>query len=311
MTSIVKNALNVMLANDYAQRHRWWEPIVRTEEVDTIDQATLVRTYGLNTLDVVNEGQAYTELTWADEEETAAFVKKGNYAGVTLETILNDKLQAVRSLPTRLATSWYNTLSALVSGVFTVNTATGPQLADGGALFNPTATTTAGGHANLLVTAFGTNTTAYAAARLAMRKQTDQVLGVGQRLGVIPRYLLVPYDLEVAAQTVINSERVPGSGNNDINPYFRESEVIGVPNWTDANDWALVADPMQFPAIWLIFLTGGQVPSLFTSDQENAGAMFTNDTLRYKVRMMTWRFSSTYDCAPVSDFRPLHKSNVT
>jgi len=28
------------------------------------------------------------------------------------------------------------------------------------------------------------------------------------------------------------------------------------------------------------------------------------------VRMMTYRFSSTYECAPVADFRPLYKANV-
>jgi len=39
--------------------------------------------------------------------------------------------------------------------------------------------------------------------------------------------------------------------------------------------------------------------------------MFTNDTLRFKVRMLTFRYSSTYDCAPVADWRPLHKSNVS
>lgn len=310
MSSIVKNALNLMIAADYSVRERWWEPIVTTEEVDTIDQATLVRVYGMNTLSVVDEGDAYTELPWSDEEETASFVKKGNFAGITLETLLNDKLNTVRSIPNRLSNSWYNTLSALVSAVFTVNSNTGPVLADTGALFNATAVGTAGGHANLLTTAFGTTTTAYAAARLAMRKQTDQTLGAGRRLGIIPQYTLVPYDLEVAAQAVLNSENVPGSANNDINPYMRESQVIGVPDWTDANDWALVGDPVQFPAIYLIFLRGQQVPQLFTSDQETAGAMFTNDTLRYKVRMMTWRFSSTYDCAPVADFRPLHKSNV-
>ena len=43
---------------------------------------------------------------------------------------------------------------------------------------------------------------------------------------------------------------------------------------------------------------------------ETSGAMFTNDELRFKARLMTYRFSSTYDCAPVSDFRPMHKSNV-
>jgi hypothetical protein len=32
--------------------------------------------------------------------------------------------------------------------------------------------------------------------------------------------------------------------------------------------------------------------------------------MRYKVRMFSARVSSSYDCAPVGDFRPLHKSNV-
>lgn len=310
MASIVKNALNLLLANDYAVRERWWEPIVRVEEVDTIDQATLVRVYGMDGLDVVEEGGAYTELNWSDDEETAAFVKKGNYVGVTLEAMLRDKLNSLRSIPIRLSNSWYNTLSDLNAAVFTTNTAAGPVLTDTGALFNATAVTTVGGHANLLTTALGTTTAAYAAARLAMRKQTDQALGVGRRLGIMPKYLLVPYDLEVAAKVLMNTIEDPGQANYQVNEFAGESEVIAVPQWTDATDWALVADPIQHPAIWNIFLRGQRAPQLFTSDQETAGAMFTNDTLRYKIRMMTWRYSATYDCAPVSDFRPLHKSNV-
>lgn len=317
MSSIIKNAMNVMLAANYAKRHLWWESIVREEEVDTIDQATLVRVFGMNTLSVVDEGQPYNELSWDDEEETAAFVKKGNYVGVTLETLLRDKLGVVRSIPDRLATSWYNTLSALVSGVFTVNSAAGPVLADTGALFNATAATTAGGHANLLTTAL--SYASYGSARTAMKKQTDRPLGVGQRLMIEPKFLLVPTDLERTAAEIRDSEYVPGqdaagstAGNQfqTKNQFQGKFEVIEVPNWTDTDNWALVADPEMFPAIWLIFLRGKKVPELFTADNETAGAMFTNDTLRYKVRMMTYRFSSTYDCAPVSDFRPLHKSNV-
>jgi hypothetical protein len=308
MSSIVKNALNVMLAASYSVRHRWWEPIVRQEEVDTIDDATLVRTYGMDTLSIVNEGGAYTELPWADDEETASFVKKGNYAGITIETMLRDKLNEVRQIPDRLATSWYNTISALVSGVFTVNTATGPVLSDTGALFNATAIGSAGGHVNLLTTAL--SVTAYDAAYTAMAKQTDQALGAGQKLVIEPKYLLVPVDLRATALQIRNSELIPGNANNDINPYYQGFEVVQVPNWTDTDNWALVADPQQWPAIWLIFLRGRTVPELFTADSEVTGAMFTNDVLRYKVRMLTWRFSSTYECAPVSDFRPLHKSNV-
>jgi len=310
MSSIVKNALNLKLAADYSVRETWWDPIVRVEEVDTIDQATLVRTYGLNSLSVVNEGAAYTELAWADDEETASFVKKGNYIGVTLETLLNDKLGQIRTIPTRLANSWYNTLSDLVANVFLNNSGVGPTLADTGALFNATATTTAGGHANLLTTALAYS--AYDAVYTAMGKQTDQQLGVGRRLNIAPRYLLGPVDLRGTALQIRNSEFVPATGNNAsaVNIHNGTFDYIQVPQFTDTNNWATVADPMMHPAIWLIFLRGKRVPELYASESETAGAMFTNDELRFKVRMMTWRFSGSEDCAPVSDFRPLHKSNV-
>ena len=310
MSSIVKNALNVMLACDYAAMQRWWDPIVTTEEVETIDDATLVRVFGFSTLSVVDEGQAYSELAGADEEETASFVKKGGYVGVTLETLLKEKagVPFLRSIPSRLAKSWYNTLSALNSAVFTTNSATGPVLTTTGALFNSSAVAGTGGHANLLTTALGYD--AYAAARTAMAKQTDQPLGAGRKLLIRPKYILIPDDLEAATNAIFNSENKPGSGNNDVNPYFKECTPIVVPDWTDTNNWALAADKAQWPAIYNIFLRGRQVPELFTAGDEASGAMFTNDTLRYKVRWLSYQFSVTYTCAPICDFRPLHKSNV-
>ena len=309
LTSIVKNTVNLLLAADYSTKHLWWEPIVRNEDVDTLDQATLVRVYGLDTLEEIDEGEAYQEMDWSDEEETASWVKRGNYIGITLETFLMDKLGRLRSMPTRLANSWYNTISALVAGVFTVNSNAGPVLADNGALFNVTAVATPGGHANLLTAALSHSS--FIAARSAMLKQTDQPLGAGKRMLVEPKYLLVPVDLENTALTIRNSEFVPGSANRDRNQFYEKFEVVKVPEWTDATDWALVADPNEFPAIWLIWLRGRRTPEIFSVEDEQSGAMFTNDEIRFKVRQYGFRFSDTYDCAPVSDFRPLHKSIVS
>lgn len=316
LSTVVKNTVNIMAANAYSMRERWFEPIVSVEEVDTIDQATLARVYGVNTLSVVSEGAAYTELVLADEEETASFVKKGNFIGITLETLMRDKINYVRRIPVVLADAWYNTLSSLVSGVFTVNSAAGPVLADSGALFNATAVGTPGGHANLLTT--GLSHSEFGVVRTAMRKQTDQPLGAGRKLLLQPKYILVPVDIETTALEIRNSELVPaqsggatsGGAFQSQNLYRGQFEVIVVPDWTDADNWAAVADPMIAPAIWLIYPRGQRTPQIFSADSEGSGAMFTNDELRFKVRMMTYRFSATYDCAPVSDFRPLHKSNV-
>ena len=308
LTSVMKNTLNLMLANDYSQRERWWEPIVRTEDVDSIQDATLVRTFGMNTLAVVDEGAAYTELLASDQEETASFVKRGNYVGITMEALMKDRIAWLRSIPARLANSWYNTLSDRVSAVFTTNTAAGPVLADSGALFNAVAVGSVGGHANLLTTALSYSS--FEAARLAMMKQTDQASGAGRRVGIQPKYLLTAFDNAPAGNLIANNEFRPTSANRDENPYKGRVQVIEVPPWTDTDNWALVADPQVFPAIWLFFYRGKRVPELFTASDETSGAQFTNDVLRYKVRMLSFRYSSTYDCAPVSDFRPLHKSNV-
>ncbi len=311
MSSIVKDAVNILIANDYSKREKWWEPIVKTEEVDTIDDATLVRLFGLNTLDVINEGAAYGEMEWSDQEETSSFVKRGGFVGVTLEAMLKDKTNSIRTLPTRLSNSWFNSISLRVAAVFTNNSDTGPVLSDSGALFNATVATTTGGHANLLTAAL--SFTSWDATYTAMTKQTDRVEGAGAQLGMenAPKFLLVPTDLRATALQIRNSEQLPGSANNDINPHFQGFEVIVVPRWTDTNDWAAVADPNLSAAIWLIFVSGNTVPSIFTADNDSAGAMFTNDQLRWKVRQMTYRFSATYDNAPISDFRGLHKNNVT
>jgi len=140
-----------------------------------------------------------------------------------------------------------------------------------------------------------------------------------RRLNITPRYLLVPVDLEATAKQIVMSEMVPSQSGGATSGGELQTrnilqgalETIVVPAWTDANDWALVADPAQFPAIYLIWLRGRRTPELFSAEDERAGSMFTNDELRFKVRLFGFRFSSTYHCAPVADFRPLHKNNVS
>jgi hypothetical protein len=72
---------------------------------------------------------------------------------LTLELIDRDDVRKLRQYPLELAKAGIRRISALVAEVFTANSSVGPTMADTGALFNNTAVTTAGGHANLLTTA--------------------------------------------------------------------------------------------------------------------------------------------------------------
>ena len=209
-----------------------------------------------------------------------------------------------------LAQSAWLTLSKLLSAIFTSAAGLGPTMVDTGTLFNATAVATPGGHANLLTAALSSS--AWNAVKLAMRKQAE--VNSGERLGALtsPRFLLVPPDLEQTALTVLASEGLPGTANNDINPEAEGNSfdarmgaarrrLIVVDLWTDANDWAAVADPRLYPTIGIGYRFGA-TPEIFSVASANSGLMFSNDVMPIKVRYL-------YAVGPM-DWRGLHKSNV-
>ena len=79
------------------------------------------------------------------------------------------------------------------------------------------------------------------------------------------------------------------------------SLVIVVDLWTDADNWAAVADPRLYPSIGLGFRYG-RTPEIFSVASPTAGLMFTNDTMPVKVRFF-------FAVGP-TDYRGLYKENV-
>ncbi len=305
MANIVANVLNKVVVNEFQQYPRWWEPIVRRESFATLQTVKWTTLGGVGELPSVAEGAAYTELEWTDASQTAAWQKRGGYLGLTLEAMDKDDTGRIRSVGPALAQSAWLTLSKAVSAIFTAASGAGPTLADGVALFE------ASSHGNLGTAAL--SSTAWGAAKLAMRKQAE--LGSGERLGALtsPRYLLVPPDLEATALTIFASEGVLGSANNDINPHSAggstfdarldaaRRHIIVVDLWTDTNNWAAAADPRLYPTIGMGFRYG-ETPEIFSVASPSSGLMFSNDVMPVKVR---WFFA-----VGPQDYRGLYKANV-
>ena len=98
-----------------------------------------------------------------------------------------------------------------------------------------------------------------------------------------------------------------------MNP-FAETRVgdprpipIAVPEFTDANDWAYIADPQLAPVIQMAYADnpGGRshpAPMLYSVTSPTAGLMFTNDVLPIKVR--------DYFAYGVATYRGIGKRNV-
>ncbi len=310
LAGMVVNAMNKVMVQHWAAlaHYRWYEQVVSVIGNDgSVHDMQFISFGGIGDLPTVAEGAAYTELSVDDQKETASFLKKGGYVGITLEMIRNSEIAKMQLVPRALAAAAVRTRSAAAAAIFTSNSGVGPTMSDGKALFHAD-------HGNLLSTAFGTS--GWAEARQAMMKQAE--LNSGKRLGLLPAFWLGPAELYDDALRQFGYGAGPGgrlgdgsSDDVDVNIYgvSRPGDPrpipIAVPEFTDASNWAFLADPKVYPTIMMSYAGGGtrhKPPELFSVTSETSGLVFTNDVLPVKVRDW-WSIG-------VADWRGIGKSNV-
>lgn len=308
-TGLVKNALNKLVVNTWDALGRagynWWQQISLTEHFNTLHDitGTLIGTVG--DLPTVAEGGTYTELVVGDSPETASFVKYGGYIPLTLELIDRDETRKLRAYARELASAGLRKISKLVSEIFTANAGVGPTMADTGALFNTAAVTTAGGHANLRTGALAADEWDAVCAAVynqpMLIKNAATYYGMGPKMAVNPKYLLIARGLQKTAFQILQGEFVREQDYVYDNVLKGTGVPLVVPEWTDANDWAAACDPAIAPAIY-VGERFGILPEIYVAGDELSPAVFMSDEHRLKVRhyLAVW----------VNDFRPMHKNNV-
>ncbi len=288
LPNLAVDAMNRVIVQQFAalEHYRWYERVAAVEPNDgRLLAMKWITLGGVGNLPTVAEGAAYTELDVSDAKESAAFVKRGGYVGITREMIRNGDIMQLQAIPRALASAAVRTRSAAVSALFTANSGVGPTLAqDSKALFHAD-------HGNLATTALGTDAAAWRAARAECFQHSE--LGSAKPLGIFPRFLLVPAELYDTALSIL------GYGEGMPTAYAPEAQGRGyadprpiplvVPDWTDATDWAYVVDPALFPVIQMSYSQspGGRrhpIPELFAVVSETSGLMFSNDVLPIKVR---------------------------
>lgn len=250
-----------------------------------------LRTGYYDLLPVVGEDDNYQSLTDPSEERAYyAPNKRGGLADYTWEAALNDDLNQLRAIPKKLALSakvtlWYNILNIIISN---------PTCSyDSVALFHNTS------HgANLVNEALTSDNFSNAVKWL----RTSAVLGNSNiPIGLGPKLMLIPPDLEKTAKQLRDSEVDidVSAGENIVNVWRNEFDILIIPFWENATHWAVMADPNLVPTIEVGFLGGREEPEMFTEAQ-NSGANFTADRITYKIRHV-WGYC-------ILDHRGMYKS---
>ncbi|MGD2079026.1 MAG: hypothetical protein PVH18_11630 [Chloroflexota bacterium] len=290
LAGMAVNAMNKVVQAQLAllTHYRWYERIVvPTPNDGSLHDMQWISFGGIDTLPVVTEGGAYDELTTDDVKEADSFAKYGGYVGITREMIKNSDIQRIQAVPRALAAASVKTRSSKIAAIFTVNSGQGPVLdQDSKELFKSDDS-----HGNYATTALGTSATAWRAAAIECFKHTE--VNSGNRIGVFPKYCLVPPDLYHQALAIF------GYGDGLPTSYIPEAQdrgqadprpvPIAVPDWTDATDWAYIADPMVWPVIHMSFSADPSgrsfpAPELWAATSETGGLLFSSDVLPIKVR---------------------------
>jgi hypothetical protein len=307
LADLAANAMNKVIVQQFSvlSHWRWYERVTAATPNDgSVQDMQWTVLGGVANLDEVPEKGAYGEISMGDVAESNSFAKYGGYVPVTLEMIRNSDIQRMQAVPRALALAAVRTRSAKVAEIFTANSGVGPTLEqDSTALFDAS-------HGNLQTTAFGTDATAWRAARAECFNQAE--VNSGKKLGLFPRYWLGPADLyDQALETFGYGEGMPTTFAPEAQDRgFADPRPIplAVPDFTDADDWAYIVDPLVFPVIHISYAQapGGGVhpaPELFTVSSPTAGLMFSNDVLPIKVR--------DWFAIGVNGYRGIGKRNVS
>jgi hypothetical protein len=303
--ALLMDAANKSLLAGYEEAPYTWNLWARQgQSVDDMKNINRIRFSAMGSPEVVAEGQDYPDAKTGDEKETYRVEKYGSVFSVSWETIVNDDLDALSRVPAMQGASCRRKQNQVVYSVLTANA----NMADGGALFNDTAQTTAGGHKNTSAAAAAPSVTTLNAGYLSMMTKTGiTVNGVaGPILNIQPAYIIVPANYGATALQLLGSIADPGAGgsaagnSNTLNIYgpngSRPIKVIIEPvlDASSTTVWYLAANTSQVDTVELTFLAGEESPVL-ESDWN-----MVNDTYLFKVRQ-------TFAAAAI-DFRGLFRN---
>lgn len=247
-----------------AQSFEWKKLAVEIAAPDFRERTGVGASSRVTFEEIAEGGQYKNTLLLTEEGATVRLKTFGRKITITRQAIINDDLGVFNYLPKVIAMGAANFQADKVWALITSNAKT----PDGVALFHTSHANLASGSLKAVPSA-----TTLSAARAAMWRQTTPA---GEPMAVTPRYLVVPAELQTAAEQLV-ATIIPNS-TGSVNVFANKYEVIVDPRLTNVNEWYLVADPEFVPGLVYAYLQG---EGLHVENQVD----FDNDTVVTKARI--------------------------
>jgi ATP-dependent Clp endopeptidase proteolytic subunit ClpP len=275
---LMSNVARKRLRDAYTTVPRTWDKLAAIGSVPDFKENTRLTLGSFSSLVLKPERGEYKQGTIGEEEVGIKIATKGRYISLSREMIINDDLNGFGTMAKKMGQAAGRTVEIDFYALLYLNSGTGPTMDDTGALFNATAVTTAGGHANYVSSGTVISVTSLGAANAMMKRQRD--LSLLEYVGIEPKILLVAPEYEALAWTIINSTADPGQANPARGNYARTLNLTVVSSpYVQGTDWFLFADPNLVEAIEVAFLDGEREPFI---DEE---IEFMSDAMNMKVRL--------------------------
>ena len=246
----------------YQEEPHTWKPIARQRNLPDFKNANDLIVAGALTPELLLEGGEYKAGTLVEDQHTWNLSTYAKKITLTRQAIINDDLSAMERVPEMLGRGFRRLESNIIWALITGNAVTS---VDGVALFNAAHNNVAG--STLTIAVAGMNT-----ARKAMRKQTDLA---GNTINLMPKYLMVPTDLEsTALQFLFPTGFAPTARTGDNGPVVNAQsagmELIVEPRLDGAADvFYLAASPGSVEGIVYGYLAGEEGPTVTTTEKRD------------------------------------------
>ncbi len=206
----------------------------------------MVRMGSSSALAPIGEGGEFRHTTVDDEGEDGPRPQvNGRIFRITEEALANDRVGALDGITIAMLQGAVERVRSGLCEVLVGPGGSGQVMRDGEPLFHAD-------HGNLAGTGSAISITSVGELVTAMRRQKGPG---GEALALVPRFLIVPPELETQAWQF--TAEIDATEAENVNPFAGRLEVLVEPGLADTGRWYLAADPAQADGLAHAVVGGG------------------------------------------------------